>query len=387
MTEKDILSELAALPEGAALARTAREVGRRASHGRVRDLPTAAADLLAAEGLVSGKLSTSAGDPVLALERGNPSRGERALLGAMLAKGVADAPPSGVDAEDRATAELLWLAAHTPMDAFPALDAAAGDRALGLWGALTDLVRRIDAGREPGFDRADALVGALSLRHASSPDVRRAAEKLADEVDDAAVKEALSGGPGGVAVPAGPPVVGEVEPAPRGPVATALLALSGVMLVVSGARLVAKLALGRKETAELTIGGDGVRIKTRAELLGRTVRESEHVLPPGSLARATRDVRFPRLALYGGLFALALGSWLGVSLFVDGARAASPSLLGQGLLLVAVGVAIELALTSLWPGARGKCRVVLVPKKGGALCIGGLDVDAAERALSALRAR
>ncbi|MCC6643975.1 MAG: hypothetical protein IT374_00170, partial [Polyangiaceae bacterium] len=241
MTEKELLAELAALPEGAALARVAREVGRRAAHGRVRDLPTAAADLLQAEGLTAGSASTSAGDPVLALERGNPSRGERALLGALLAKGVADAPPSGVDAEDRATAELLWLAAHTPMDAFPALDAAAGDRALGLWGALTDLVRRIDAGREPGFDRADALVGALSLRHASSLDVRRASEKLADEVDDAAVKEALAGGSSGAPAVAGPPVVGELEPAPRGVVSTTLLALSGLLFVIAGARRVARL--------------------------------------------------------------------------------------------------------------------------------------------------
>ncbi|MCC6648204.1 MAG: hypothetical protein IT374_21865 [Polyangiaceae bacterium] len=130
-----------------------------------------------------------------------------------------------------------------------------------------------------------------------------------------------------------------------------------------------------------------MRIKTRAVLLGRTVRESEHVLPVASLAQVTRDVRFPRLALYGGLLALALGSWLGVSLFVDGARAASPSLLGQGALLVAAGVAVELAVTSLWPGARGRCRVVFVPRRGRALCVGGLDVDAAERALSALRAR
>lgn len=387
MTETDILSELAALPEGAALARTVREVGRRASHGRVRDIATAAADLLAAEGLVAGRIVTGAGDPVLALERGNPSRGERRLLGAMLAKGVADDPPAGVDAEDRTTAELLWLAAHTPIDAFPALDAAAGDRSLGLWGALSDLVRRIDAGREPGFDRADALVGALALRHATSTDVQRAAQKLADEVEDPAVKDALSGGQGGVSISSGPPILGEMEPAPRGPFVTFLLAITGLMFIVGGARLLARLALGRKETAELSISGDGVLIKTKTEMLGRTVRESEHVLPPGSLARATRDVQFPRLALYGGLFALAVGSYLGVTLFVDGARAASPSLLGQGLLLVAVGVAIELALTSVWPGARGKCRVVFVPRKGGALCVGGLDVDAAERTISALRAR
>ena len=104
-----------------------------------------------------------------------------------------------------------------------------------------------------------------------------------------------------------------------------------------------------------------------------------------SLIRATREVRFPRVTLYAGLLALALGSFFGVWLFVDGARAASPSMLGQGLLLVAVGIALEVAMTALVPGGRGRCRLVLVPRRGATVCVGGLDVDAADRTIARLR--
>ncbi|RYE92122.1 MAG: hypothetical protein EOO75_07385 [Myxococcales bacterium] len=71
----------------------------------------------------------------------------------------------------------------------------------------------------------------------------------------------------------------------------------------------------------------------------------------------------------------------------DGVRAASPSLLLQGLLLVAVGVAIELGATALVPGVRGRCRVVMVPKKGRALCVGEVDATDAQALLATLPRR
>lgn len=383
--EQRLLAELVGLPQGDALARVVRLAGERAFAGRSRDLATAAQDLLAEASLGAGAVVTSAGDPVVAIERGTTSRGERALLSALFARGLAAAPPSGVDAEDRAAAELLWLAGHTPLDAFPALDAALGSKASGLWGALCDLVRRIDAGREPGFDRADALVGAAALRSADEPDVRAAVARLSDEVEDAALRSALRGGDG-AAAPL-PPIVGELMPAPRGPVATVLLAMTGLLLVLRGGRLLARLALARKQPAELEITREGIRIRSRTEMLGKVVREAEQVLPAGTLVRATREVRFPRLTMYAGLLALAVGSYVGVSLFVDGARAASPSMLGQGFLIVALGIALELGITAIAPGARGRCRIVLVPQRGAAVCVGDLEVEAAERTLSRLQSR
>ncbi len=100
-----------------------------------------------------------------------------------------------------------------------------------------------------------------------------------------------------------------------------------------------------------------------------------------------REVRFPRLGLYAGLLALAMGTYVGVGAFVDGARVASPSLLAWGLLFVAAGIAIDLVLSSVRFGAKGKCRIVLLPRKGRVVCIGGVDPQRADAALASLAQR
>ena len=71
-------------------------------------------------------------------------------------------------------------------------------------------------------------------------------------------------------------------------------------------------------------------------------------------------------------------------------RAASPSLLLVGLVVVALGVAADFVLGSLLPGTRGRCRIAFVPKSGGALWLGDVDARRADevlaRALGAPRA-
>ena len=177
---------------------------------------------------------------------------------------------------------------------------------------------------------------------------------------------------------------GELYPTPRGPVVTALLALSGILFVMHAARFVAKFALAYRRPAEVTLSDDGVRIKTRTEMLGRLLREREIVIGRAGLARATREVRYPRIAFYAGLLALAVGSYIGVSTLVDGVRAASPSLLLTGLVIIALGIGLDFFLGSLAPGATGRVRVSFVPKKGRAVCIGGVDAKRADAALHKL---
>ncbi len=383
--------ELARLPQSEQLVAAVRQVTDRLVAGRRRDVATVAGPLLMAAGLTRTDNQTSLGDAVAALERGPQGRREQVLLGALLGRSLRAAPPAGVEAEDRAAGELLWLAAHAGVDVFPSLDAALGAGAVGLWGALIDIVRRIDRGREGALDRSDAAVGALALRGATADETRTAARKLADEVEDETLAELLRGGRGGGAMggeaTGAMRLTGELQPAPRSPVVTVLMAVTGLMLVEAGARQVARLALGRRQPAELEVTGEGVRVKARVEMLGRVLREVEHVVPVDGLAVASREVRFPRLMLYMGLFALAVGSYVGASLLGDGVRAASPSLLAQGLLLVAVGVAIELAATSLVPGVRGRCRVVMVPKKGRSVCVGEVDATDARALLASLPRR
>jgi hypothetical protein len=134
----------------------------------------------------------------------------------------------------------------------------------------------------------------------------------------------------------------------------------------------------------VTLSDDGVRIHARTEMLGRTLRERDIVISRAALARATREVRYPRIGFYAGLLALAIGSYFGVSAFVDGVRTASPSMLLTGLVVIAVGIGLDFLLGSLAPGATGRVRIAFVPRRGAAVCVGGLDPKRADAALQRL---
>jgi hypothetical protein len=161
-------------------------------------------------------------------------------------------------------------------------------------------------------------------------------------------------------------------------------AVSGLLLVRACLRLVGRLVLGLRRPAELTVSPDGVTVTSKTLLLGRTVRRAEVVVPATQLARAEREVRYPRLPIYAGLLALCAGSYLGISLFVDGARAGSPSLLGLGVLLIGVGVLVDLVLSVLLPARGGRMRLVLTPRKGKRLALLTTDEAAASASLQRL---
>ena len=166
---------------------------------------------------------------------------------------------------------------------------------------------------------------------------------------------------------------------------TALLALTGILLVTHTARLFGRLALAYKAPAQVVLSEDGgVRVRWRVEMLGRTLFDRDVVVPRAGLGRATREVRFSGLTLYAGLLALVLGSYVGVSAFVDGVRSASPALLATGLLVVALGLSLDFVFTCMVPAARGRCRVLFVPRQGRHLCVGDVDQARADSMLGRL---
>ena len=375
-----------------------------AAHGRLSDLVaiTRAIATTAAEGrmspwtnaakvralaeeakLTQEEATTPFGNALAVLERGPEDDAERALARALWAHAIAEAPPKGREEEDRVATDILWLATHTPFDAMPLLDRALGDAAAELWDAVTDRIRRVDQGKLPTLGRGEALVACAALAESSSPAARKQAEKLATELKDQAMARILA------ARAAAPEetLAGELGVAPRGPVLTTFLALTGLLFAAHAVVLLARVGLAFKCPTEVTISESGVHVHTRTELLGRVVRERDHVILRSALQRVTRDVRFPHLAFYAGLLALALGSYLGVATLIDGARAASPSLLLTGLLIVAAGVLLEMVLGSVKPGMSKRCRVVLVPARGRILCVTQVDPKRADVALGLLSKR
>ncbi len=74
-----------------------------------------------------------------------------------------------------------------------------------------------------------------------------------------------------------------------------------------------------------------------------------------------------------------------MALFIDGARVGSPEMIGIGALLVMGGVGLDFLLENAQSGIRGRCRVVLVPKKGPAFAVGDLEPAVADAAIARLK--
>ncbi len=322
---------------------------------------------------------TPFGNALDVLAVGPQSEGERALACALWAHAVAETPRERPDDEEKLARDLLWLAANTAFDATPLLDRALGEDAGDLWTSVADRVRRVARGRGASLARGEAVVGCAALAASRSPVAVKVRDDLAEELRDSTLLRVLA--VGNAAVLGDVRLEGEIVAAPRGPVVTALLAFSGVLFVMHVVRLLARLALAYRRPAEISIMPTGVRVKTRIEMLGRTLREHEHVIVRSGLVRVIREVRYPRAGFYAGLVALALGSFIGVRSLVDGVRAASFSLLLAGLVVIAIGIGADFVLGSLLPGLRGRSRVAFVPMKGRPVCIGDVDAHRADEAI------
>jgi hypothetical protein len=371
------------------LATLAHEAMRAALEARSGEVPAERAEMLARRaeelGLTRDDAMTPFGNALDVLTRRPESDDERALARALAAHAVAAHASAERDAEDRLATDLLWLALHTAFDATGLLDRALSDGAASMWDAIADRLRRIDDGSLPALERGEAFIAAVALASSSSPSAAKLASVLSGELRDDKIAYVLALGAGAADEER---LVGEIVPRPRGSVAAALLGLTGVSLVAHLVRLVGRLAFAYRKPAELALSVDGgVRVRWRVELLGRTLRDRDIVVPRHGLAGATREIRYPGAALYAALAALVLGTYVGVSAFADGVRAASPSLLIAGLALIALGLGLDFALTSLLPGMRGQCRVLLTPRQGSPLCLGGVDAGAADALLAKIARR
>jgi hypothetical protein len=388
-----VLEEIASRPRGDDLARLVHTAAFAAADEKRARIEDGLAELVERARLKADDAETSYGNVLRALERGGieaAGSATRALLAGLLARGVALSPPTSAEAEARVAESLVWLAANTSIDALTSIDAALDEKADGLWLAVATLIRRVDAGTAPLVGRAGAIIAASALRDSTSAAARSEVRALAEDARDPIVRTLLTPASSASGAPPGPDgpasiAVGEMVPAPHGPVALVLLGFTGILAVMHLGRLLGQVALRYRRPAELQVSAKGVVIVTRTELLGRTLKERTIHIPIEALLRATREIRYPRLALYVGLGALAIGSYLGISLFVDGARAGSPELLGIGLLLVIVGIALDYVLANIVPSGKRSCRIVLIPRKGAAVAMGRLDPARADEALNRLK--
>lgn len=182
---------------------------------------------------------------------------------------------------------------------------------------------------------------------------------------------------------------GELAAPPSSVAVAILLVVTGVSLVRGALRLAGRVAFAYRKPAELRLSERGVEISHRTELLGRVLKDAETVIPLANVASISREVRYARLGLYAGLFALVVGTYIGAGLLIDGVRVpgGSPSLLGFGLVAIALGIVLDYAFAVLWDVVRRTCRLVVVPQHGRAVCIQGLDPTETDKVLSELTER
>ncbi len=320
---------------------------------------------------------TAFGNVLKVLGSGPEGEAERALAAGLWAHAIAEARR---DDDHRLSGDVLWLATHTAFDATALLDRALGDEADDVWTAIGDRIRRIDEGKGTSLGRGEAIVGCAALSVSESAAARKVASELSTRLHDPTLKRLLAGA--AEAPSREVRLEGEAVTGPRGPVLTAFLAITGLLFVMHAVRLIARFALTYRTPTEVSLTDAGVRVRTRIEMLGRTLREREHVIVRSGLVQIVREVRYPRAGFYAGLLALALGSYVGVRAFVDGVRAASPSLLLTGLVVVVIGIAADFVLGSLLPGAQGRVRVAFVPRTGKVLCVADIDATRADDALT-----
>lgn len=327
--------------------------------------------------LQEAEATTSLGNALSVLERLPEDAAERALASVLVTMALRDAWAEEDSSGPRLAARAVTLSARTQLDVLGVADRVMGDDAVRLWKEVPGLVRGAS------LTRGESALACAAIAASTSTAATKARQAIA--TDDALLARILSAADGAQA-DAESRFSGELVPAPRGPVATTLLALTGLLLVVHLGRLLLRLALAYRAEANVRVSRAGVVVSSKSTLLGRTLRERETRVARDSLAQATREVRYPRFGLYAGLLALAIGSYVGVGALGDGVKSASPTLLVTGLAIVSAGVVLDLLLTSASPSARGRCRVLFVASRGPAMCIGNVDQKRADEALAMLKA-
>lgn len=357
-----LVDELRKLPNGEALAVAVRDLSFEAAQSGA---------LQSSEATLEGA-QTPHGNAQEILRRGPQTPDERGFIAALIALGLA-----ADESPEQSVPNVLWLATHGSVDAFGYIDAAVGPRAAAFWTALCAAVSNVESGR------AEALVAASALCASRSDAAQRAVAELKGQVDDATLLRLLEHRPPHDDTPR---LEGEIHPSPRHPAWTVVLGITGLLFLWHLARLVGRLALAYKRPAKVSVTKRGLELDHRTELLGKTLRNGETVVPLTNLAKVTREVKYSRLGLYAGLVALTLGTYLGMGLFVDGMRVPglSPSLIGLAIVFILLGLLIDFGLSSLSDTVRGRCRLVVTPRKGKTVCIGAVDPTRADAMLGRL---
>lgn len=138
----------------------------------------------------------------------------------------------------------------------------------------------------------------------------------------------------------------------------------------------ARFFVGYRRHATLRLAPDGLVLRRRSSILGRSMREHELHFPLTTVQAVGRVKRYRWLHLLLGLLCLAVGGSVGIIAIHDGVAGGYAPLALAGFGLLGLGVALDLALNVLVPAARRQSQLeVRLPRED--LWIAGVDDDLA----------
>lgn len=358
MTTLDkIAEEVRAHAQRPALAALAATLLARMAESEVRHLsPEAVGQRIRELGIAREDAAFPSGNLFEILERGPESEVDHALVAALAVSHWVDLPgPRRAEVMEAWTERALWLATHTRYPVFACvdrlLDAHAADA---YWEKIG--TRLLSARAETPADAARAAAWCAALRGSTSIESSRILGRVGEDAADAAVRAMaaphVSGGGGAHAV------TGRAGHAPPGGFRGVLRLVSGWALVQWLLRALAFVVTLRREVT-LQFGGAGLEVLGSTRLFGREVRHSRATYPFRAVRAASREVRFPRVHLLVGALALGVSLLLGGLWVAEGVRTGETYLLMAGGALILGGALLDLAVSVLPLGRRGRVAVQL----------------------------
>lgn len=178
-------------------------------------------------------------------------------------------------------------------------------------------------------------------------------------------------------------VKGEVSRMPAWAPVRVFMAITGLMLIQSVLRLIARYLLALKGLATATVEGEHIVLTTEWSIMGRRIR----IVKTTALLRHMDAVRFENrqryLHLLVGFGALVVGTLVGMQWFLDGLRAGYPYLVLLGAAVVGAGVIADIALYLLVPRGPGRNHLVFALGPWTTRLI-GVDSSSAKKFLETL---
>ncbi len=320
---------------------------------------------------------TGLGSLKAVLTRGAGDPSEHELVENILILSAAACFPSAPEEELEVTKLLVWLEANTRLSVLAPLAQRLEEGRGAFWSSLGGVC--VDA----NVPRGEALIAAVALSSGDSDETRPARERASLGAPPG-VLCLLSGALESMSPLQMDSLEGELGPTPRSALGTVIATMTLWLFVSHAIRAIGRMVLGYRSPARLQLTDVGLVLHLHTEMLGRKLRERSTLVPYSEVAQLTRETRFARAGLYAGLGALILGTYFGAGFFVDGMRApgGSPSLLGIAPLLMVLGLVADFALTSLTDGMRGKCSLIVSPRRGHRWALAGVEPTRADALLA-----